>query len=472
MLEVTLHFSAAQELSLHRLEFSGHSTIGKKISVRGRNERYGITGNFPWGTAVKGLTAVFLDSFLGLKPKDTSETRSLDFALGKPPTWLYEMFGSIDDSAFAKRLFIRTNPEGKRPGKVIVELNQNLISPDNIKILVDGTNVTVEKLQDLISLFSNSISKNDTELCNKLIQETTTVLNSNFTFNRNRYIQRLKYNYSDCTIQKVLPKNTALHHKFSEDIFPSDTLGITHFKNPFNRLLTIWSPLAQPAVFAFLNKWRNKNNISCEINNRFLHGVELVKKIILKDYESQPDILCFGVVASAFFMQNPASQEYIPIVQLPGCSHRMVGRVLSNKNKKFSLVSEDPNTTTMYLDKFTKANKLKSEVVFEDPSQAFTNLKSSDCDIISVAMGVYADIYTMSTGINYLDNPKNAENLGDSVLFMHRSIFKQLNEFQLRSFIGSIRNAVWETSKMDNQFLYDVFMKSQYHKLVQQAVGI
>jgi hypothetical protein len=81
---------------------------------------------------------------------------SLDYALSKQPTWLSEMFGcDADGISFARRLILRTNPERKRPGPVVLALNHVYLSAASIEVYVDAALATTTQLGHLVSHLSD-----------------------------------------------------------------------------------------------------------------------------------------------------------------------------------------------------------------------------------------------------------------------------------------------------------------------------
>jgi len=131
-----------------------------------------LEGTFLWTSAVQSMSAVAIKSKIagltrttpqawpqaaGLCSDATSWALSLDFALSKKPRWLLDMFG-VDQAGtpIIKRLFIRMNPEKKRPGPAWVSINPAFLDPSNISIFLDGVEVTealgLGKLLNLIGL--------------------------------------------------------------------------------------------------------------------------------------------------------------------------------------------------------------------------------------------------------------------------------------------------------------------------------
>lgn len=155
---------------LFESEFSS-SLVGR--TLRCARGRYAFTecleGTFLWTSAVQSMSAVAIKSKIagltrttpqawpqaaGLCSDATSWALSLDFALSKKPRWLLDMFGVDQTGApIIKRLFIRMNPEKKRPGPVWVSINPAFLDPSNIAIFLDGVEVTtLSELNTLLRL--------------------------------------------------------------------------------------------------------------------------------------------------------------------------------------------------------------------------------------------------------------------------------------------------------------------------------
>lgn len=112
-------------------------------------------GSFQWTSAVRALSALIVRGALtqiqGRDPNTAalsglaaSLASTLDYALSKQPLWTVEMCGVDQCSqAFLRRLFLRTNPERKYPGPVIVNLNTRLMPLDKIQVWWDGRRLTL-----------------------------------------------------------------------------------------------------------------------------------------------------------------------------------------------------------------------------------------------------------------------------------------------------------------------------------------
>jgi hypothetical protein len=77
---------------------------------------------------------------------------SLDYAITKQPAWLRDIFGTDSNgNTLAQRIINRTNSHRKRPGPVVLCINERAISPANIKVTWDGEPTeSVERLKVLL----------------------------------------------------------------------------------------------------------------------------------------------------------------------------------------------------------------------------------------------------------------------------------------------------------------------------------
>jgi hypothetical protein len=122
----------------------------KLRSVRGKTTGAIVEalGTFQWTSAVRALCAVLVRAKIASVEGSTptplwgeagSLASSLDYAICKQPLWLVEMFGTLPTGdCVAKRLFRVTNSSRKRPGPVVVGLNSNLLSAENIEFYWEG----------------------------------------------------------------------------------------------------------------------------------------------------------------------------------------------------------------------------------------------------------------------------------------------------------------------------------------------
>lgn len=126
-------------------------------------------GSFQWTSAVKAVSAIMLRAAIGAMENSAptvamlsgfggSLASTLDYALSKQPSWTVDMFG-VDacGHTFLRRLLLRTNPERKYPGPVIITPNSRVIAGDKIEIWWNGRRVNMaEETKRLLALIEGT----------------------------------------------------------------------------------------------------------------------------------------------------------------------------------------------------------------------------------------------------------------------------------------------------------------------------
>lgn len=163
---------------------------GSCHSVRGKTSgAYRGSGTFQWTSAVKALCLALLNAKLcanipengAISGEQGSLVASLDYALSKEPNWLGEMFGFTPSGGIvARRLFLVSNPNRKRPGPVVLVLNQRVLPTSEILVSLNGE--VLSKDDDIMRLLHGihgdhaSVHTKDTQL--NLTTELKRVVNS------------------------------------------------------------------------------------------------------------------------------------------------------------------------------------------------------------------------------------------------------------------------------------------------------
>ena len=159
-----LQFAGKGDVQLVETKFSDPALGIDRIAVRGKTAgAFKDAGTFQWTSAVRGLCLLFVKSVLADRHPSSGATRhivgfqasvaaSLDYAITKQPFWIREMFGNDSrGNTLAQRLISRTNPNRKRPGPVILGLNERALSCDCIQIRWNGEIVErADLLQSLL----------------------------------------------------------------------------------------------------------------------------------------------------------------------------------------------------------------------------------------------------------------------------------------------------------------------------------
>jgi hypothetical protein len=160
-----LHFAGDDNVELVEVCFSDPRCGIQRRSVRGKTAgAFKDVGSFQWTAAVKALAILTLKAGLAqmarpgevehhLAGYKASLAASLDYALSKQPQWLTELFG-IDSSgtSILRRLILRTNPERKRPGPVVLSFSDRALESIQFRFTLNGSKLELpEAIQSLLS---------------------------------------------------------------------------------------------------------------------------------------------------------------------------------------------------------------------------------------------------------------------------------------------------------------------------------
>lgn len=158
------------------LHFSGDELVGsafwnpalgrKLVNVRGKVPgALQADGTFCWTAGVQALSVLLLKHILSKKiaahgrPHSPllsggrgSRAASLDFAISKQSLWLQDFFG-VDKAGrmYARRIILRSNPERKLPGPVVLGINAKILPAENVAIYRDEREITAHtEIQNLL----------------------------------------------------------------------------------------------------------------------------------------------------------------------------------------------------------------------------------------------------------------------------------------------------------------------------------
>ena len=153
MRKLVLHFVGDQQIELFETLFT-HPVVGEeRRCIRGkRSGAYRGYSTFQWTKAVQALSLLMVEACIRshapsnaplLTGGTGSFASSLDYAIDKQTTWLFDMFGwDSKGGGLSRRLFIRSNPGQRLPGPVALSLNLISIGYQEIEILLNYEPVT------------------------------------------------------------------------------------------------------------------------------------------------------------------------------------------------------------------------------------------------------------------------------------------------------------------------------------------
>jgi hypothetical protein len=155
MRNLKLYFQSGQ---LTEVEFQENDSSQVRRSIRGKTGgAFRTAGSFQWTSAVRALGLLMARTSLDpqsamIEGYGGSLAASLDYALSKQPVWLADMFGcDPKGTCLARRMILRTNPERKRPGPVVLAVNHVYLPGSSIEVFVNGAPCTGSALERFIA---------------------------------------------------------------------------------------------------------------------------------------------------------------------------------------------------------------------------------------------------------------------------------------------------------------------------------
>jgi hypothetical protein len=158
-----LYFAGLGDVQLLESRFLDMGLATPRIAIRGKTPGALTSARtFQWTSAVRGLCVLIVKSVLAHRSQADETARhlvggrgslaaSLDYAITKQPRWIREIFGDdARDRPFAQSLVVRSNPNRKRPGPVILALNEETLPAGYIELTWNGR--PVEACCDLRAL--------------------------------------------------------------------------------------------------------------------------------------------------------------------------------------------------------------------------------------------------------------------------------------------------------------------------------
>lgn len=159
-----LQFAGGADVQLVEVHFTDGVTGNQRVTIRGKTAgAFRGAGTFQWTSAVRGLCILFAKAkamqlsdreggrgvIFGLQ---RSVAASLDYAITKQPVWIRDMFGNdASGNSMAYRLILRTNPNRKRPGPVVLSINERAMAASDISIVWNNRRVdSAEMLKRLL----------------------------------------------------------------------------------------------------------------------------------------------------------------------------------------------------------------------------------------------------------------------------------------------------------------------------------
>ena len=146
----SLWFSGSPHIELTKTAFTSPLLPDTVWAVRGKTPgAFSTKSTFQWTSAVQAMSILMLRAAVHSKRGSKSPlplleggpgslANSLDAALYKQTTWL-DLFGyDKHGNSLSRRVFPRTNPGRRRPGPVMVSLNDHLLPKSCIWVFINN----------------------------------------------------------------------------------------------------------------------------------------------------------------------------------------------------------------------------------------------------------------------------------------------------------------------------------------------
>jgi type IV secretory pathway TrbD component len=171
--KVSERYGKSNECQLVSTVFLPSANARELCCVRGKTAgAFDGYGSFQWTRAVQGISILVVRTVLAqhsakyialLQGERGSLAAALDFAISKQPGWLVDMFGlQIHGRPVSQSLFARTNTHLKRPGPVVLSINQRWLPAHSIQLQWNGQPVThTEHIENLLAALANPIAVNN-----------------------------------------------------------------------------------------------------------------------------------------------------------------------------------------------------------------------------------------------------------------------------------------------------------------------
>lgn len=533
---LTLWFESNGSISLQKASFQHPKLTAPLVSERGTKATRVRNGTFRWSNGVRAFCALVVryklyapSSTQGeIKGESGSIASSLDYAMSKEPLWLTDMFGvDANGKSLVHRIVTRINPERKRPGPVVLQVNSKSLPKDDIHIYLNESRVTEprglfailssicpeESLDDDIEEHREGSLK-QAHLPTKALEFVHTQIQNGdapFPFHDARHRQFLYKIYrrevflmlhatnifspltikkaisrflSDPTCDSLLGNNKGYFISLDTRSFPSERLGLLPAEHPHLRkrdpLHVVVEPGQAPAlcVLYFLKYFLNW---PVDIDFQVAHSVEVVHRLNTGSYQKEPDVCLLTTVASTALFSSKAAESYSPITIMPKISHRVVmpnSAEDMNRTGDFSLrfMTETPGTASFFYNNLVGSGRINPKKIdrkHNEPDEITYLLSEGDPNIRGLMAFPHYDFNVLFNNCKIIeDSDPDIGNI-ETLMLAHKRVTSQPGVIQ--SFESAVRHA-WIELKTNSKTLEGVLSlllsDHRYLKTVSRIAGL
>lgn len=418
-------------VSLWKVIFSHPLLDSKRISVRGNGSgALEAGGSFQWSQGVRALCVLLLRgrwsqlSDVNAASKELSGhggslASSLDYALGKQPNWLLDMFG-VDKrgTSLARRLIRRSNPERRRPGPVVLSINSHFVPLNVIDVFVGGVKCegasdfkrvlcALEDKEDSCGAATDTGAERPVSITPKSSPLTVLPLNDFPTpFHTQEARNRLKsvfqrellasLRHTDVfkkngvreiydalkrfrTLQPLLTSGNSFVSDIDSSLSSSERMGI--LSDPLRSVqevsefapFTVCLPCMHTSSLSIFRYLKNIRGVPLEILAGFQHSTQIARRLLNSDFTSPPDLVVVDVATALHILQHQSTPRYSSLMALPGLTHRVIapesarGDLKRSKSLNFHFMHQIPTLASVYFEELLRKDgkKLKNASVLE-----------------------------------------------------------------------------------------------------------
>lgn len=436
---------------LIRFEFVSPFSGTKFVSTRGRNSINPDSGNFPFSKAVTELTRLLIG--FSEDPKYSIDSSSLDYALGKPPRWLFDLFGELPSGKCASgRLFVRENPEGKRYGAVTIRVNDLLVKPSDILIIGKESSF----------LNSDSFKQALRKQFNLAYCNTDPISNPNDVLLRT---------ISHPSFSRYARKNVELIHPTLLDCYPSQKRGVMVDAACLNSLpapLKIASNAPLLPAQALFKLTQKNYPVSLDVNYSFPHALEVGDRIVKSDWECDPPHLAILGIGPASYVIRNTKHDFVPLMPFLFSFDEMVGT--NAKESAFTFICDNPSTSLFYFERLAQSGLLTKGLkpIHNEPWDAI-RLAIEDPLYKAILFFPYNEVAKLEHKLKPIAHGSDSGTLSEMFLFAHKSLISNKRGVQaLATILRDSFYRIREDSFLRESLMQELLTDQQYMKVLRR----
>lgn len=444
-------FFDERSLELQRVVFDAGSQRAPIVSVRGKTSgAYRDAASFQWTQAVKAMsellerTSVWAQSGChGEAPAISggrgSPALSFDYAISRAADWIVEMFGADSFGApLARKIFIRSNSELKRPGPVTITLNHRFISAKDIATSVVSGEPFENNAADLLPFDLKSLKS-------AFVNEISEMLRVTPLFDQSRKDRGLAKLASSPLMRRLTNKPLKLSHVTDQSLTSGARLGAFAEANELKKLLeevgglTVGVTPSQAGSIAILRFLKSRYGLPLNVDYRFAHTSEMIQSAGSADV-NRPNAFVISVPSWAMMQKRYKEAPVVPLMIMPSASHRiMSARGAKNADTnlwrgRFSLMSDFPTTPGLYFEDLLRSvgkSRRNVSVSSTTPDETMRELAEDGNDLRAVLWFPHDVFSFLVHGCTALDTRSPELSPIDNILVISRAVAQRPKLLQL-----------------------------------------